>query len=182
MHAECNCKVAVVHRHGKRRRRCAVCGQTWSIRLQPRGRKTARSSESLLHRLLVDGENTRRLAKDCHRSVETVRRRCRSECRRLVAKEALPKLPAGIDALVLIVDGLWFRFGKRKWVLYNMAVKPTGIPTAFFLDPLMLQGEERLPNWQQALETIPPDIYGRIRALVADGFPAAKRSPATIGG
>ncbi len=174
MHAECDCKTPVVHRHGRRRRRCVVCGQTWSIRPRPRGRKTSRISESLLRRLLVDGENTRRLAKDCRRSVDAVRRRCRSECRRLVAKEALPRLPVGVDTLVLIVDGLWFRFGKRKWIIYDMAVKPVGVPTAFFLEPLMLEGEERLQSWQQALATIPPDVYGRIRALVADGFSGCK--------
>ena len=174
MHAECDCKDPVVHRHGKRRRRCVVCGQTWSIRSKPRGRKTVRISRSLLRRLLVDGENTRRLAKDCRRSVDTVRRRCRSECRRLVTEEALPRLPAGFDAFVLVVDGLWFRFGKRKWVLHDMAVKPVGIPTAFFLEPVMLAGEECAQSWQQALATIPPDVYGRIRALVADGFSGCK--------
>ena len=151
-----------------------MCGRTWSIRPRPRGRRTVRISGSLLRRLLVDGENTRRLAKDYHRSVDTVRRRCRCECRRVVAEEALPRLPVGVDALVLLVDGVWFRFGKRKWILYDMAVKPVGVPTAFFLDPLMLEGEERLQNWQLALATIPPDVYGRIRALVADGFSGCK--------
>ena len=174
MHAKCSCKAPVVHRHGGRRRRCVSCGRTWSIRPKPHGRKAIRVSDSLLHRLLIDGEKTRRLAKDCHRSVETVRRRCRSECRQLVADEALPRLPDGVTALVLLVDGLWFRFGKRKWILYDMAVKPAGAPIAFFLDPLMLEGEERLPSWQQALATIPPSICGRIRALVADGFAGCK--------
>lgn len=151
-----------------------MCGRTWSIRPRPRGRRTFRISGSLLRRLLVDGENTRRLAKDYRRSVDTVRRRCRCEYRRVVAEEALPRLPVGFDALVLLVDGLWFRFGKRKWILYDMAVKPVGVPTAFFLEPLMLEGEERLKNWQLALATIPPDVYGRIRALVADGFSGCK--------
>jgi hypothetical protein len=166
----CDCKVPVVHRHGKRRRRCVEYGRTWSIRPRPRGRRTARISGSLLRRLLVDGENTRRLAKDYRRSVDTVRRRCRHECRRVVADEALPRLPVGDDALVIVLDGVWFRFGKRKWILYDMAVKPVGVPTAFFLDPLMLEGEKRLQKWQQALATIPPAVYGCIRALAADGF------------
>lgn len=151
-----------------------MCGRTWSIRPRPRGRRTVRISRSLLRRLLVDGENTRRLAKDYRRSVDTVRRRCRCECRRVVAEETLPRLPVGVDALVLLVDGVWFRFGKRKWILYDMAAKPVGVPTAFFLDPLMLEGEERLKSWQLALATIPPDVYGRIRALVADGFSGCK--------
>jgi hypothetical protein len=120
--------------------------------------------------VFVDGERTSRLAKDCRRSVETVRRRCRDGCRDLIARQPLPCLPETDNPLVLIADGLWFRFNGRYWVAYDMAVKPAGIPTAFFLDPVMVEGRECARTWLHALTTIPSAVDERIRALVADGF------------
>jgi hypothetical protein len=127
-----------------------------------------------VRRVFVDGENSRRLAKDCHRSVETVRRRCRNACRELVADQTLPKLPPGDGPLVLMADGMWFRFGGKHWVVYNMAVKPVGMPLGFFLDPVMLEGRECARLWLCALATVPPTIHSRVRGLVADGFLGCK--------
>jgi hypothetical protein len=145
------------------------------VRPRRRGRKPIRVAASLSRRLLSDKESTRRLARDSHRSVETIRRRCRSACRRLVEADALPAMPTGDGPLVLIIDGLWLRFRRQVWVSYNMAVKPPGSPTAFFLDSVMLAGQECGGNWQRAMETIPPAVSSRIRALVADGFIGSKR-------
>lgn len=127
-----------------------------------------------MRRLFVDGENCRRLAKDYRRSVDTVRRRCRSACRRLVAVEGLPRLPPGDVLLALVVDGLWLCFRKQLWVLYDMAVKPVGARTAFFLDPVVLPGRECGRNWLCAMATIPVAVTARIRALVADGYSGCK--------
>jgi hypothetical protein len=124
--------------------------------------------------LFVDGESSRRLAKDYHRSVEAIRHRCRVSCRELVDDQKLPDLPAGTEPLVLVGDGLWFRFKRKNWVAYSMAVKPTGTQTAHFLDPVMLAGREDAKNWLAAIATIPPAVGERIRALVADGFRGAK--------
>jgi len=56
-----------------------------------------------------------------------------------------------------------------------MAVKPVGIPTAFFLEPVLLQGREDSRHWRRALATIPPAVMMRLKALVSDGFRGAKR-------
>lgn len=170
MHAQCDCLKPVVQRHGRRRRRCVVCGRTWSIRPRPRGRKPKKPSPTLTQRVFVDGESIGRLARDCHRSVETVRRRCREGCRALVARRPLPELPVVDCPLALVADGLWSRFSGRIWVAYDMAVKPAGIPAAFFLDPVMIEGRECARTWLHALTTIPLPVGERIRALVADGF------------
>ncbi len=127
-----------------------------------------------MRRLFVDGESSWRLAKDYHRSVEAIRQRCRIGCRELVDARSLPDLPPGTDPLVLVADGLWFRFKRKTWVAYNMAVKPTGTQTAYFLDPVMLAGREDAKNWLAAMATIPPAVGGRIHALVTDGFRGAK--------
>jgi len=133
-----------------------------------------RVKDALVRRVLVDGETSRRLAKDYHRSVETVRRRCRNACRRLVTASQLPRLPPRDTPLVLIADGLRFCFRNKPWVSYDMAVKPVGMRTAFFLEPVMLAGRECAQNWLCAMALIPPAVSARIRALVADGFSGCK--------
>jgi diadenosine tetraphosphate (Ap4A) HIT family hydrolase len=70
--------------------------------------------------------------------------------------------------LVLILDGLYFRFRRKDWVLYMMAVKPCHQNRALFLDPVLLPGRENMQGWSQAFTTIPTRIRRRIRASVSD--------------
>lgn len=173
LHAKCACQSPVVWQHGGRRRRCGACGKTWSVRPRRRGRKPGRVSDRLSCQLLVDDESPKHLARSRGCSVESMRRRGRSGCRRAVAGCGLAE-PAGRGPLVLLADGLWFRFRNRCWVLYNMAVKPVGESAACFLEPVMFEGRETAANWRRALATIPPATLQRIRALVADGFSGSK--------
>jgi hypothetical protein len=66
------------------------------------------------------------------------------------------------------LDGLYFRFRGKDWVLYVMAVKPCHQNRAVFLDPVLLPGRENLQGWSQAFTTIPASIHRRIRASVSD--------------
>jgi len=70
--------------------------------------------------------------------------------------------------LVLILDGLYFRFRRKDWVLYLMALKPCHQNRAVFLDPVLQPGRENMRGWSHAFTTIPPAIYKRIRASVSD--------------
>lgn len=139
-----------------------------------RGRRPVRISSSLVRRVFVDGESSARLAKDYHRSVETVRYRCRIACHDLVTDRPLPESLPADGPVALVADGLWFRFKRQNWVVYSMAVKPFATQTAYFLDPVMLAGRESTKNWLAAMATIPQTVSVRIRALVADGFRGAK--------
>jgi hypothetical protein len=76
---------------------------------------------------------------------------------------ALPKAP-----LVLILDGLYFRFRGKDWVLYVMALKPCRHNRAIFLDPVLRPGRENMRGWAHAFTTIPATIHKRIRASVSD--------------
>jgi len=67
-----------------------------------------------------------------------------------------------------MLDGLYFRFRGKDWVLYLMAVRPCHQNRAVFLDPLLLPGRENLRGWSQAITTIPVHIRSRIRASVSD--------------
>lgn len=59
-------------------------------------------------------------------------------------------------------------------VLYVLAVKPTTLAQATFLDPVLIPGKESAPGWQHALRSLPPALRARVKALVSDGFRGAK--------
>jgi hypothetical protein len=75
------------------------------------------------------------------------------------------KLPG---PLIVLIDGLYFRFKGRPWVLYLMALKPCHQNRAVFLDPLLFPGREQIGCWTQTIGTIPVGAQKRIRALVSD--------------
>jgi len=75
------------------------------------------------------------------------------------------KLPG---PLVLLIDGLYFRFNRRPWVLYLMALKPCHQNRAVFLDPLLFPGREEISCWSQTISTIAAGVQKHIRALVSD--------------
>lgn len=165
MHAKCGCQNPIIQRHGRRRRRCACCGCTWSIRKKRPGPKPGRTSPLLAERVIVDGLTFKQLGRALAISPQAVGRRFRVALRSL----ASAPLPPGGD-LALLVDGLWFAFRRRYWVYYDMAVKPIMSETAYFLAPVLLPGVEHCRMWREALSTISADVSRRIQALVSDGF------------
>ena len=98
----------------------------------------------------------------------TFRKRFRHTLRRFVSVPNNTFLPSG--PLILLVDGLWFRFARKPWVLYLLALKACRGDTAVFLDPVLLEGKEGSGGWQQAVATIPQEARRRVRGLVADNL------------
>lgn len=125
-------------------------------------------TEQLPTAVLLERTPVRLLARRCQRSAATIRRRLTQALERLAAVQTTPVVPAG--DLVLLIDGLWSRLRGKRWVLYNMALKPVISNTAWFLRPHLRAGHEGMHGWEEALATIPPDLIGRIRALVSDGL------------
>lgn len=105
-------------------------------------------------------------------SAGVIRKRHRTALDRLTRRPVPQLVPEG--DLALLVDGLWFVFKRRLWVLYNMAVKPAAKESASFLDPVLIQGKESARGWRLALSTIPAHIHEQVRALVSDGFQGCK--------
>lgn len=101
------------------------------------------------------------------------RYRFRQALRRFVVRPSPQKIPRG--PLVLLADGLWFKFDGRPWVLYLTALKSCRASYATFLDPLLLPGKEGASRWQQVLAAIPPDATCRIQAVVVDNLPGMRR-------
>lgn len=162
------CCDAKIHRFSGRRRQCSTCGRTWRVRQKRRGRRPARTDDRLLRQVFTE-----------QRSLTQIARR-RGQTRQALSYRFLQALRARLgcakvlqedeNELILLVDGLWFRFKGRPWVLYLLALRPVLADEATFLAPLLLEGPESVLAWKQALDSIPKQRRLRICALVGDKF------------
>lgn len=177
-HAKSPCCRSLIRKFGKRRRQCCTCKRTWTIRPKKRGRPCVRvsSTDTILKQIFVDGFAVKHLAgRRTHLSLPGFRHRFRQILRRFVASPTSLKrriIPQG--PLILLVDGLWFNFKNKHWVLYLSALKSCHGKTAIFLDPILLPDREGASKWKQVFQAIPKDVKGRICALVADNLQGMK--------
>lgn len=168
IHAKSPCCGALVRRRGGRRRQCTSCKRTWSIRKKKCGRKRTRHVAALLKWILVDGYTLAQEARNFHTlKTGSIAARFATALRTFVSTPP-PRLPHGPYALV--VDGVYFKFARHEWVLYQMAVKPIQSKHMYFLDPVLIQGRERLEAWEKAVNTVQPHTTKQIKALVSDGL------------
>lgn len=168
-HAKSPCCRAGFRRFGARRRQCKTCKKTWTIRPRKRGRHAKRLATNILSKVLLEGYSLRHFAKRRpHLAAVTFRHHFRRLLRSFVAKPRLLNVPAG--PLVLLLDGLWVRFGRDPWVLYQVAVKACDGNTAVFLDPVLIAGKEGASHWEQVLNQVPGEIQARTVAVVVDNL------------
>ena len=165
-HAKSPCCRAKIHHFGSRRRQCSHCKRTWRIRRKRRGRKPWRAPPGVLQAIFLEGRTLKTLAPRYDITPQGLSRRFRRTLHRFVSRPRLLHLPAG--PLVLVFDGLYFRFRGQHWVLYLMAVKACRQNRAVFLDPVLLPGRENVRCWSHAFTTIPARIHRRICASVSD--------------
>lgn len=162
------CCGAKIRRFSGRRRQCATCFKTWRIRPKKRGRPALRADFRLIRRVLQDRRSLTAIA---HRRRLTRAALSRRFLKALQAQLARPRaLTTSPKDCILLLDGLWFRFKRRPWVLYLMALRPVHTDTATFIDPMLIEGPERKQAWLQAISSIPLDHRKKIRALVGDKF------------
>jgi len=168
LHAKSPCCQGIVYRFGSRRRQCRACGRTWRIRIKKRGRKLKRSTIRLPERVFRQRARIASWAHRQHLSIAAASFRLRGAMKQALHVTQHRTFPVGHYAL--LGDGLYFKFKRREWVMYLMAVKPTHSSKAHFLDPVLLEGRECYERWTQAVATIPPKVKRYIRAFVSDGF------------
>src|SRR3990167_9569575 len=166
LYAKSPCCGVKIYRFGSRRRQCSHCKRTWSIRRKKRGRKRWRASPGFLNAVLLQGRTLKSLAPRTGLTPQALSHRFRRAVHQFVSRPRALRVPAG--PLVLLIDGLYFRFNRRPWVLYLMALKPCHQNRAVFLDPLLFPGREEIGCWSQSIGTIPIAVQKRIRALVSD--------------
>ncbi len=162
------CRQPVV-RFGQRRRQCIHCKKTWSIRPKKRGRPSKPAPQSTLRDVLLNGYSPRHLAlRRPDIKLPAFRKRFRHALRRFTGGPNTTALPEG--SLILLMDGVWFRFAGKPWVLYLIALRSCHAQTAVFLDPVIIEGAEGFHKWEQAVATIPSEARRRILALVVDNL------------
>lgn len=179
LHGKSTCCGQRIQRFGGRRRRCPRCGRTWRVRKRKRGAKPHRIAHELVVRTLQERQPLARQAVQRGVSLSTLRQRFRRALTWFLEHSSSPQAPAG--ELVLIVDAMWFSFGRERWTLYLLAVKPVTAAWVRFLDPVLLPGRECLSAWQEAVKAIHPEVRRRIRAFVSDGFRGCKTVARTGG-
>src|SRR5579883_1534313 len=168
-HAKSPCCHTEFRRFGPRRRQCKGCRKTWTIRPRKRGRPAKRLSASIISKVLLERYSLRHFAKRRpDLTAVTFRHHFRRLLRSFVAKPRSFDVPAG--PLVLLLDGLWVRFGREPWVLYQVAVKTCDEKTAVFLDPMLIAGKEGASNWEQVLDRLPAEIQAQTVAVVVDNL------------
>src|SRR5215467_15630418 len=153
-HAKSQCCKAKIYHFGLRRRQCSQCKRTWRIRRKRRGRKCRRSRPGTLHAVFVEGRTLKTLGPRYELTRQGLSRRFRRVLQQFTSRPRSLRLARG--PLVLILDGLYFRFRRKDWVLYVMALKPCHQNRAVFLDPVLRPGRENMQGWAHAFNTIPP--------------------------
>jgi len=168
-HVKSPCCGAKIRHFGGRRRQCGNCKKTWSIRPQKRGRPQYRLATDRLGKVFLNNFSVKQLF-SCRVEVKLggYYYRFRQHLRKLVAKPYTPQIPEG--PLILLADGVWFKFDGKPWVLYLTALKPCSGKHAVFLRPYLIQGKEGGVKWQRIFSQIPEDIKRRTCALVVDNF------------
>lgn len=107
-------------------------------------------------------------------SLPAFRYRFRQMLQRFVSSPAPQRLPSG--SLILLADGLYFRFRKIPWVLYLIALKSPVSRKAIFLDPILLPGRESAIRWKHVFATaLSRKTKSRICALVVDNVNGMKK-------
>lgn len=172
LHGEIPCPHLIIHNHGTRRRRCFQCGRTWTKWKRRRGRRPRPRRFKRLKATFFQGLTITQQAQRAgiNRSTFTVRHR--AVLTTFSRTPSHSRVPRG--KLILVIDGLWWRFDKERWVLYLMGVRPLKSTTLTYLPPILQPGHESQERWREVLETLPETIQSRIVALISDDFRGAE--------
>ena len=165
------CAHPQVIRYGGRKRFCKQCNSFFRIRPKKRGRKCKRQSEHLAEKILRVQATLRGTAESNKQGKGLVIGRFHRSI--LAWKRTHPPAPpftARSGFLIGIFDGVWFRFGKERYVCLVLLVRPVKSQIARLRGLLLIQGDESEEHWKRALHTcLTPQELTHIQAIVADG-------------
>jgi len=167
IHAKCPfCKAKIIN-YGQRRRQCVQCKKTWTVRPKKRGRKARRITANPVRRYL----NHERvpLTRERHSTIVLASRSARLRKERDVFNEKQMWRPTPDGSLILIADAI-VKYRNGSWhTWFFMFIRSVESEDAIIVEPYYAPGREVYKEWSNALETIPPDVLNRVKALVSDG-------------
>jgi hypothetical protein len=102
-----------------------------------------------------------------------IRKRIRNELLKINQSPPQYYVP-GTGKLILLVDGVWYKFKGQYWVIYLMGVRPIESNQAWILEPVLLPGKETGYKWKQVIESLPEELLNRVCAMVSDGIKGGK--------
>lgn len=162
-----------------RRRQCSSCKRRWRVRSKKRGRRERRGDERLVIQVLSQRRSLTDLAKRQDLTRQAVSARFRNALKRRALVSAGPSDLS--NGAILLVDGLWFQFKRRPWVLYLSALRPLHEDRATFCDPVLIEGVESKRAWLEVIGRIPKARKANIRAIVGDKFSGCRAIAKTHG-
>lgn len=160
--------------YGRRRRKCFVCGKTWTVWKRKLGRKRSRPDKNLLQKIFVERERLSRLlpVRKKRISVSGASRRLNKA---MLATDEKNQVHFTGSQYILIIDALWYRFQRQRWTLYLAAARTVKGKRARLLSPVLLPGKENLFDWQAVVSQLPPGLKKRVVAIVSDGWRGVER-------
>lgn len=162
------CRHDRFHVHGPRRRKCADCGTTWTIRARKRGRKPRKHRIATIERTFVHWSTLVERAAVARVDAGTWRRRHDRQLRTFAARPWPHRAPRG--DLILICDALWHTVDGAPWTTYLLGLRSVGGEGLVFLRPILKPGHESQERWREIISAISERTRCRIRAMVADSF------------
>lgn len=156
--------------HGDRRRKCSVCGRTWTIWPRKRGRKCSRPDSNLLQKIFVERQRLKQTAAVRLKRIglSAASRRLSKAMAAATGEKAKQHFPG--QQYILIIDALWYCLQRQHWTLYLSAVRTVRGKKARLLPPVLLSGKENLRSWQTVIGLMPEGLKSRIKAMVSDGW------------
>jgi len=167
IHVKSLCCQAKVKSLGAHRRQCAQCGKSWTIRPRKRGVKPRRINQQRIEKVFKRGQRIKDLVRG-GKKYDSVQKLFSRQLTKAANRPAIYPIPG--DKLVLIIDAQWHYFKKSLWTIYLVAIKPSHLNSAYFLDPVLRPGKEIAPHWAEVLEQIPINMKKRVFAVVSDGI------------
>lgn len=163
-----DCRHPRVHGHGPRRRRCADCGDTWTVRAKRRGPKPRKRRTATVERTFTKQKTLTERAAASDVGVDAWRKRHDIALRTFLDRP-WPHCPPRGD-LILVLDALWHTVDEEPWTTYLCGLRAVHGEDLVFLRPILRPDHESQERWREVIGAISERTRRRICAMVTDSF------------
>lgn len=163
-----DCKHVCVHVHDVRRRKCADCNATWTVRPKKRGPKPRKRRAAVVRRTFTHERTLAAHAAVARMGTDAWRKHHAVALRVLTDRPWPHRAPRG--DLILVLDALWHAVDGEEWTTYLFGLRAVDGEDLIFLRPILRPGHEAQEQWRAVIGTIPKRTRQRICAIITDSF------------